>query len=130
MTNAESRNRARVLVVDDDDDVAHLFTLYLQAAGHEVVRASCGADALAFIQDNPVDLMLLDMNMPGMTGFEVAERVREVWPPAKLPIVGVTALGTNEDRVRGLASGCNEFITKPFAPQTLTSKVAHHLSNR
>ncbi|RNM14389.1 response regulator transcription factor [Nocardioides pocheonensis] len=111
---------ARVLVVDDDVTVREVVVSYLRAAGHTVVEAADGADALRAMRSDPADLVVLDLMMPGIDGLEVCRRLRAA---GDVPIIMLTALGAEVDRVVGLESGADDYVTKPFSPRELVLRV-------
>jgi DNA-binding response OmpR family regulator len=111
---------ARVLVVDDDVTVREVVVSYLRADGHEVVEASDGAAALQEMRERPADLVLLDLMMPGIDGIEVCRRLRAM---GDVPVIMLTALGAESDRVVGLESGADDYVTKPFSPRELVLRV-------
>ena len=111
---------ARVLVVDDDVTVREVVVSYLRAGGHKVVEAADGADALRAMRSEPADLVVLDLMMPGIDGLEVCRRLRAT---GDVPIIMLTALGAEVDRVVGLESGADDYVTKPFSPRELVLRV-------
>lgn len=119
--------KARILVVDDDPNLTRLFELCLQAVGHSVTTAASGAEALARLAERPFQLVVLDMQMPQMDGYVVAEQIRTRFSPSKLPIVAVSASAMAHERQRSLASGCNGFIAKPVNIRTFADEVIKHL---
>ena len=111
----------RVLVVDDDPTVSDVLRRYLEQAGCEVRLAADGADGLAAIAAQRPDLVVLDLMMPGIDGLEVCRRVRRQLPD--LPVVMLTALGEEADRVLGLEVGADDYVTKPFSPRELVLRI-------
>ena len=111
---------ARVLVVDDDQTVREVVVSYLRAAGHDVPEAADGEAGLAAMDDEPADLVILDVMMPGMDGLEVCRRLRA---DSDVPVVLLTALGSEQDRVLGLELGADDYLTKPFSPRELVLRV-------
>jgi DNA-binding response OmpR family regulator len=111
----------RVLVVDDDPTVSDVVRLYLEQAGCEVRLAADGADGLAAVAAQRPDLVVLDLMMPGIDGLEVCRRLRRQLPD--LPIVMLTALGEEADRVLGLEVGADDYVTKPFSPRELVLRI-------
>ena len=111
---------ARVLVVDDDVTVREVVVSYLRAGGHDVVEAADGADALRSMRTQPADLVVLDLMRPGIDGLEVCRRLRAT---GDVPIIMLTALGAEADRVVGLESGADDYVTKPFSPRELVLRV-------
>ena len=111
---------ARVLVVDDDATVREVVVDYLRAAGHDVSEAVDGAGALESVRVSGADLVVVDVMMPGIDGLEVCRRLRRV---SDVPIVLLTALGAEQDRVVGLETGADDYVTKPFSPRELVLRV-------
>ncbi|MCL9760997.1 response regulator [Frankia sp. AiPa1] len=111
---------ARVLLVDDDVTVADVVSRYLLRAGFEVDRAADGPGALASAERTPPDLVVLDLMLPGLPGLEVCRRLRELGP---VPVVMLTALGAESDRILGLETGADDYVTKPFSPRELVLRV-------
>jgi two-component system, OmpR family, response regulator ResD len=112
---------ARVLVVDDDTTVAEVVVGYLERAGHRAVSVADGTAALATVREAPPDLIVLDLMLPGVDGLEVCRRVRADHP--QLPVIMLTALGEEEDRIAGLEVGADDYVTKPFSPRELALRV-------
>ena len=111
----------RILAVDDEPRYLEIIRFNLEAAGYEVSSAASGEEALdAFVGQEP-DLIVLDVMLPGVDGFEVCRRVRE---RSTCPIIMLTAKGAEEDKVRGLRLGADDYVTKPFSAQELLARVA------
>jgi DNA-binding response OmpR family regulator len=110
----------RVLVVDDDPTVSDVVRLYLERAGIAVMLAGDGPTALAAYREQPPDLVVLDLMLPGMDGIEVCRRMRAT---SDVPVVMLTALGEEADRVLGLRTGADDYVTKPFSPRELVLRV-------
>lgn len=111
----------RVLVVDDDETVRDVVRRYLETAGFTVDLAGDGTAALARFAERVPDLVVLDVMMPGLNGLEVCRRLRQT---SQVPIVMLTALGEEENRIAGLQLGADDYVTKPFSPKELTLRVA------
>ena len=111
----------RVLVVDDDATVAEVVLSYLRKAGIAAAHTADGRSALIVAINDPPDLVVLDLMLPGMGGFQVCRRLREVHP--ELPIVMLTAMGEETDRIAGLELGADDYVTKPFSPRELVLRV-------
>ncbi|HET7822870.1 MAG TPA: response regulator transcription factor [Ornithinibacter sp.] len=111
---------ARVLVVDDDHTVREVVVSYLRAARHDVDEAVDGERALAAMRDHPADLVVLDLMLPGIDGLEVCRRLRAA---GDVPVIMLTALGEETDRVVGLEQGADDYVTKPFSPRELVLRV-------
>ena len=101
----------RILVVEDEPDFAALMTLWMTEAGYEAVTAGTGNDALRQFYDHRPDLVVLDLALPGLDGWQVIERIREF---SRVPILIVTARSAEADKVRGLKLGADDYITKPL----------------
>ena len=111
----------RVLVVDDDPTVSDVVRRYLEQDGFEVRLAADGLAALAAVRAEPPDLVILDLMLGGIDGLEVCRRLRRDRPD--LPVVMLTALGEEADRVIGLEVGADDYVTKPFSPRELVLRV-------
>ena len=114
---------ARVLVVDDILPNVKLLEAKLSNEYYDVLTATSGAEALKKIEQDSPDIVLLDVMMPGMDGFEVCKRVKDNPALAHIPIVMVTALTDNEDKVRGLEAGADDFLSKPVNDMALMARV-------
>ncbi len=112
--------KTKVVAADDDPQLLRLVTRNLQLEGYDVVSASDGQQALEQIEATAPDLALLDVMMPRLDGFSVCERVREF---SSLPIIMVTARGQDQDKVRGLDLGADDYLTKPFSVDELLARV-------
>lgn len=112
--------RPRILIVEDDSRLAATLERVLLAEGHEVVLAVDGLEALRRAREQPPDLVVLDVMLPGLDGIGVCRRLRAT---AQFPILLLTALGGTEERVRGLDSGADDYLVKPFAYQELLARV-------
>jgi DNA-binding response OmpR family regulator len=111
---------ALVLVVDDADHIRALVRRLLEGAGYEVAEASNGRECLRLLYDLKPDLVLLDVSMPDMDGWQTLERIRELtW----VPILMVTARDAPPERVRGLRGGADDYILKPFEPDELVARI-------
>jgi two-component system cell cycle sensor histidine kinase/response regulator CckA len=117
------KDKPVILVVDDTLQNIELLEAYLLPQGYEIVQAASGEEALGKLSGNQIDLILLDVMMPGMDGFEVTRRVRQDDSHRLLPIILVTALRETEDRVKGIEAGCDDFISKPVDKMELLARV-------
>ncbi len=113
-----------VLVVDDTPDVARLMARFLELAGYEVAIAGDGPAGLRMARANPPDVILLDVMMPGMDGFEVLRRLKEDSKLHWIPVILVTAKSENQDVVAGLSAGAHDYVSKPFTREILVARVA------
>ncbi len=112
--------RRKILVVDDEERMVRFIRLNLEHDGFVVIEAFDGKKALQKLREESPDLILLDVMMPGLDGFEVLQMIRDV---SKIPVLMLTAKGEEDDRVRGLELGADDYITKPFSPRELVSRV-------
>jgi two-component system phosphate regulon response regulator PhoB len=113
----------RLLVVDDEPDIAALVTFHLIKAGYRVSTASNGPDAIAQTrQEHPV-LVVLDLMLPGMSGYDVLEQLRADDATRDVAVLMLTARKEEQDRIRGLSLGADDYLTKPFSPQELVLRV-------
>lgn len=115
-----SSRKFRVLVVDDERRMVGFIRLNLEQDGFEVIEAYNGSEALERLRDSLPDLILLDVMMPDIDGFEVLRTIREI---SQVPVIMLTAKGEEDDKVRGLEWGADDYITKPFSPRELVSRV-------
>jgi DNA-binding response OmpR family regulator len=112
--------RASILIAEDDADVRRLIAGLLERAGHRVVEAADGREALRLLFARHPGLVVLDVTMPGLDGWQVLERIRDV---SDVPILMLTAHGEELDRVRGLRGGADDYVAKPFGRQELLARV-------
>lgn len=114
----------RILIVDDDRKNRMLLDAMLKSLGHETCEAASGSEALTMLRENPtIDLVLLDIMMPGLDGFEVARRIRQDETHGDVPIIMVTGLTSKGDRLNAVAAGANDFIAKPVDKLELTVRI-------
>ncbi|OGC42863.1 hypothetical protein A2Y85_06885 [candidate division WOR-3 bacterium RBG_13_43_14] len=117
------KDKPVILVVDDQIQNIELLEANLVPQGYEIIKAAKGEEALEKLNSNQIDLILLDVMMPGMDGFEVTRMIRQDSKHRLLPIIMVTALRETEDRVKGIEAGCDDFISKPFDKIELLARV-------
>ena len=110
----------RILVVEDDMQIARNLRDYLEVAGFEVTAVGDGSSALASIRGDRPDLLVLDLGLPGIDGFDVARELRRT---STVPIVMLTARGEESDRIVGLELGADDYLVKPFSPKELVARV-------
>lgn len=113
---------AAVLVVEDNPANQRLMNMLLKSMGHSVACASSGEEGLAMLKEDVYDIVLLDMQLPGMDGFEMGKRAREIWG-SKIKILAVTALAMAGDRERVMAAGCDDYLEKPVSVAELRTKI-------
>jgi DNA-binding response OmpR family regulator len=113
----------QILVAEDDRDIASLIAHYVQKAGWQAHIATSGDDALAHALKQPVDIAILDVMLPGISGLEVCRLLRADKNTATLPIIMVTARAEETDRIMGLEIGADDYISKPFSPNELVARI-------
>ena len=119
-----------VLVADDHEDSRCIVRIVLESSGFRVVEARTGSEALAMARSIRPDVMMLDIIMPELTGWDVARALRAEAAGHQLVIIAMTALSDRSDRERSIASGCNDVLVKPMHPRALTKMVRRHLACR
>ncbi|MBN2046134.1 MAG: response regulator [Anaerolineales bacterium] len=115
---------AKILIAEDERDIRDLITLTLRFAGHEVVAAVNGEDAYQKAQEVNPDLIMMDVRMPRMTGYEACRLIKEIDELKRVPVIFLSAKGQESEVSAGLEAGAVEYILKPFAPNQLTERVA------
>lgn len=113
----------RILIVEDDRELADLMALYLRDAGYAVIIAETGPAGVQKAREYRPDLIVLDIMLPGMNGWEACRAIRQT---SRVPVLMVTALGEEEDRLRGFAEGADDYVVKPFLPRELVARVKVH----
>lgn len=124
MTTAPAAAGERVLVVDDEPDIVALVAYHLVKAGYRVSTAGTGPDAVAQARQERPAVVVLDLMLPGMSGFEVLEQLRADASTKDVAVLLLTARKDEPDRIKGLSLGADDYLTKPFSPQELTLRVA------
>ena len=123
-TTTEPNSKPRVLVVDDEAHITELLAMALSYSGFSVEQASSGASAIESLRDRVPDLVVLDVMLPDLGGFDVARRLRNSEGPAKdVPIIFLTARDSTQDKVEGLRLGSDDYVTKPFRVEELVERV-------
>jgi DNA-binding response OmpR family regulator len=113
----------RILVVEDDPDIAHLITRYLERAGFSVTSLASGRDTLTVLTEHPPDLVVLDLMLPEVSGLEICRVARANEATAGIPIIMLTARAEEAERIAGLEVGADDYIAKPFSPDELVARV-------
>jgi two-component system phosphate regulon response regulator PhoB len=116
-------SKAKLLLVEDDMALTELLIWHFEREEFQVEHTADGEEALLLAQENPPDLVLLDWMIEGLSGIEVCRRLRRMPDTANVPIIMLTARGEEEDRVRGLETGADDYVTKPFSPRELVARV-------
>ncbi len=114
----------RLLLVEDDEALAELVAFHFGRAGYDVTRTGDGEEALILAEEIAPDLVLLDWMIEGVSGIEVCRRLRRRETTANVPIIMLTARGEEEDRIRGLDTGADDYLTKPFSPKELLARAS------
>jgi two-component system phosphate regulon response regulator PhoB len=117
-------SKPRLLLVEDDRALADLLIWHFERGGFEVRRTGDGDEALMLAQEEQPDIVILDWMIEGISGLEVCRRLRRKERTGNVPIIMLTARGEESDRVRGLDTGADDYVTKPFSPRELMSRVA------
>lgn len=118
---------AKILIVDDEPDVLMLCRVNLEFEGYQVLEASDGEEALEVLGRERVDLVLLDVMMPGLDGWEVLASIKERPQTADIPVIMLTAKAQDRDQIRGWSEGAHDYVTKPFNPIALSETVRRAL---
>ena len=116
--------KKRMLLVEDDRPLAELITFHFEREGYVITRTGDGEEALLLAEEIGPDILILDWMIEGISGIEVCRRLRRRPSTANLPILMLTARGEEDDRVRGLETGADDYITKPFSPKELVARAA------
>ncbi|MFA5905353.1 MAG: response regulator transcription factor [Desulfobacula sp.] len=119
-----------ILIVDDEEDIIELIKYNLKAEGYSILTAQTGEQAIKIAKQSGPDLMVLDLMLPGMDGFEVTRYLRSHEETQDMPIVILTAKGEESDIITGLELGANDYISKPFSPKVLTARIRAILRRR
>jgi two-component system phosphate regulon response regulator PhoB len=114
----------RILVVDDEPDITALVAYHLAKAGYRVTTAASGAEALRAARNERPDVVILDLMLPGVSGYDVLSELRSRDETRDVGVILLTARREETDRIRGLTLGADDYLTKPFSPQELTLRVA------
>lgn len=116
--------KARVLIIEDEQEIGELISLYLRKDGIENELVETAEEGLVKLKEEPFDLLVLDINLPGMDGYEALGEIRRF---SKAPIIIVSARESDEDKILGLGLGADDFVTKPFSPKVLVARVRANL---
>jgi two-component system, cell cycle response regulator DivK len=127
MTGGNTMNQGRILVVDDNPVNLKLAQMTLRLAGYEVGGATDGTEAMAATADFRPDLILMDIQLPGLDGYEATRRIKSDPALRHIPIIAVTSYALSGDDQKALAAGCDAYVTKPFSPRALLGKVREYL---
>lgn len=120
MEESSARKRYLILVVDDELRISRMIRMNLEHDGYDVIEAGSGQQALDMVRSRMPNLVILDVMMPGLDGYETLSILREI---SQVPVIMLTAKSEEEDRIRGLELGADDYVTKPFSPRELMSRV-------
>ena len=122
--------RQTILLVEDFDDTRLMMKLWLAKRGYAVIEAANGAEAIRLAREELPDLIIMDMMMPGLSGLDATQRIREHQALRQTPIVAVSAYGAEEYRTLALEAGCDEYVSTPFEPSSLAELIKNLLAAR
>jgi len=115
---------ARILIVEDEKDIADVMVMYLRREKVETVWTETGEDAVSILSQDSFDLIVLDINLPGMDGYETLRKIRQM---GNTPVIIVSARQEDVDMIMGFGTGADDYVTKPFSPSVLTARIRAHL---
>jgi DNA-binding response OmpR family regulator len=124
LMNPDQKRRTRVLLVDDDDKILRFLALKLKLFGYDLITAANGSEGLSQLKSGNPDVIVLDILMPVMDGFEMLQQLRTF---SKLPVIVLSAKGDNAEKAMEL--GANDFLSKPFKPDELVDRIESHLDH-
>lgn len=110
----------KVLVIDDDKEIVELLGIYIQNEGYELEKAYNGKEALSKLNTQEIDLVVLDVMMPEMNGYEIIQEIRK---DSQLPILMLSARSTDVDKIKGLITGADDYVVKPFNPLEVMARI-------
>jgi two-component system cell cycle response regulator DivK len=117
----------RILVVEDTEDNRQIIRDLLSSVGYELIEAVDGAEGVAMAQNHHPDLILMDIQLPGMDGYEATRQIRALPELAGVPIIAVTSYALSGDEAKTRAAGCDGYVAKPFSPRQLLAKIREFL---
>lgn len=128
--NANMKENQKILVIDDDPAVRRMMARTLGRFGYTAITAHCGREAFSIISDNPPDLIILDLSMPEIDGFEITTSLKQDRKTQKIPIILFTALDTSKNHVKALEIGVDDFLSKTAEPEEILARVQSHLKTK
>ncbi len=117
----------RILVIEDQEDNRQILRDLLTSAGYEMIDAVTGEEGLAVAEAHRPDLIFMDIQLPGLDGYEVTRRIKANPALRHIPIIAVTSYALSGDDVKALAAGCDAYVAKPFSPRSLLAKIREYL---
>ncbi len=124
----DAARRPQILMIEDDEAIARLFREYLELSGYDVHLEAQGALAVEYATEHRPDLVILDLRLPDIDGYEVCRELRDRYPAWQLPLIMLTGMDTSADRTRGIAYGADAYLTKPVEPPALLPVIERLLS--
>lgn len=121
---------ARVLLVEDFADSREYFAQILQVHGHQVIEAADGNEALSLACDQSPDVILMDLSLPTLDGWQAASHLKAEPKTCRIPVIALTAHALSGDEQRAREAGCDDYVAKPVLPRELVDRVAYHLNTR
>jgi two-component system, cell cycle response regulator DivK len=115
--------RKRILVVEDDEDNRRIMRDLLTTVGYEVIEAATGEEGVSMAEIHAPDLILMDIQLPGLDGYEATRRIKTNAALLQIPIIAVTSYALSGDDVKAFEAGCNAYVSKPFSPRALLAKI-------
>ena len=117
----------RILVIEDQEDNRRILRDLLASAGYEMIEAVTGEDGVALAETHRPDLILMDIQLPGLDGYEATRRIKANPELRQIPIIAVTSYALSGDEAKARAAGCDGYVTKPFSPRQLLAKIREYL---
>ena len=117
----------RILVVEDHEENRRILRLLLGSAGYEMIEAVTGEEGVAMAERERPDLILMDIQLPGLDGYEATRRIKAIPALRAIPIIAVTSYALSGDDVKAFAAGCDAYVTKPFVPRELLAKIREYV---
>jgi len=117
----------RILVVEDQEDNRRILRDLLTSVGYEIIEAVTGEEGVALAETGHPDLILMDIQLPGIDGYEATRRVRALPALRQVPIIAVTSYALSGDDVKAMEAGCTDYVPKPFSPRALLAKIRQYL---
>jgi two-component system cell cycle response regulator DivK len=118
----------RVLVVEDQEDNRQIVRDLLTSVGYELIEAVTGQEGVSLAESQRPDLILMDIQLPGLDGYEATRRIKAKPELRQIPIIAVTSYALSGDDVKAKQAGCDDYVTKPFSPRALLAKIREHLA--
>jgi len=119
---------SRILTVEDHEDNRRIVRDLLTSVGYEVIEAITGEDGVRLAETERPDLILMDIQLPGLDGYEATRRIKANPALGQIPIIAVTSYALSGDDVKARAAGCDDYVTKPFSPRALLAKIREYLA--